>query len=149
MIVENQNVLFKSSFPKWFVILGSICFVITLLFSTLYVVVVIYNNGISVFNMIILILLSSGYWFFIKILFYSITATDRGLKSNNPLGSSKEFIWEEIVEVRRPYFGIPYDLTYVVSKNNGKLLLIRSMQNYKEIIELIKIKAQDLQKCKS
>lgn len=148
-MIENINVLLKSSFPQWFVILGSICFVITLLFSTLYVVVVIYNNGISVFNMIILILVSSGYWFFIKILFYSITATDRGLKSNNPLGSSKEFVWEEIVEVRRPRFGIPYDLAYVVSKNKGKMLLVRSMQNYKELIELIKVKAQNLQKCKS
>ena len=145
---KNQNILIKTSCPKWFVILGFICFVITLLFSAFYTVMVIYNNGLTVFGIFLLIVVLSEF-LFIKLLFYSVTATEIGLETANLLGSDKSFVWEEIVEVRGSRFGIPYDATYVVSKNKGKILLIRSMQNYKELIELIKVKSPNLQRCKS
>ena len=76
-----------------------------------------------------------------KILFYSVVATESGILSFNSFGEGKLFDWTEIIEVKRPRFGIPYDFTYVISTDNEKMLLVRSMQNYKELIELIKAKA--------
>jgi len=145
---RNQNTLIKTSFPRWFVIFISFCLVITLPLSTIYTVVVIYNNGLSVFGILLLTFVLAEFWF-LKFLFYSVTATEKGLEAANLLGSNKSFIWDEIVKVRRPPLGIPYDFSYVVSKNKEKMLLVRSMQNYKELIELIKVRSPNLQKCKS
>ena len=148
-IVVSEDTLIKSSFPKWFKIFGSICFAITLLLFAFYTFSIIYSNQISTSKIILLVLISLSLWFFIKLLFYSVTATEGHLKNTNPLGTSKKFTWKEIIEVQRPRFGIPYDFTYVVSNNNDKLLLIRSMKNYNELIEFMKVKAPNLQKCKS
>lgn len=147
-MIKNQNILIKVSSPSWLIILFIPCLIIALPLSIFYTALVIYNNRLSVFGVFLLIFVLAGFWF-IKLLFYSVTATESGLETTNLLGSNKSFIWEEIVKVRRPRFGIPYDFTYVVSKNKGKLLLVRSMQNYKELIELIKVRAPNLQKCKS
>jgi len=84
----------------------------------------------------------------IKLLFYSVTGTKRGLETNNIFGSNKIVKWDEIMEVRRPRFGIPNDFSYVISGKTEKLLLIRSMKNYKELIQLIKERAINLTKCK-
>ena len=58
---------------------------------------------------------------------------------------NKLLTWNEIVEVKRPRFGIPVDFAYVISKNKDRLRLIRSMNNYRELIQLIKNKAPNLE----
>lgn len=86
-------------------------------------------------------------WFLLKILFYSITATDRGLKTDNIIGANKLFDWKDIIEIRRPRFGFPVNFTYVISKNKDKLFLIKNKKNYKELIKYIKENAPNLKIC--
>jgi hypothetical protein len=88
-------------------------------------------------------------WFILNILFITVTATKRGIESDNLFGRHKLFLWEEIVEVRRPMMSKFHQLTYVISKNNEKLLLLRTFNNYEELIRLIKEKAQNIKKCNS
>lgn len=149
---KNHSGYVKISFPRWFRIFLTFCGILTILFFAFYIVWVVYNGQLAsqllscaIFSSIIL----GGFWFFSKILFYSVTVTDRGLETDNIVGSNKLFLWDEIIEVRRSRFGIPVDFTYVISKNKGKLLLVRSMKNYKELIQLIKVRAPNLQKCLS
>ena len=148
---NHQSRNLKVSFPKWFVIFLSICGILTTSFFLSYIIWVIYHGQLAsqmlrcaIFFSIIL----SGLWISLKVLFYSVTATERGLETDNIAGSNKLFLWDEIVEVRRPRFGVPIDFLYVISKNKDKLLLVRSMKNYKELIELIKALAPNLQKCR-
>ena len=150
-MVKNHIANLKISFPRWFVIFLTFCGVFTIMFSTFYIAWVVYKNQLTSrpFSCaLFFILILSIFWFFSKILFYSVTATDSGLQTDNIVGSNKLFPWDEIVEVRRPRFRIPKDASYVISKNKDKLLLVRSMKNYKELIQLIKVRAPNLQKCR-
>ena len=137
-------------FPKWFIIIYTFCAIFTLLFFAIYMIFLI-NRGKLVsemFNFIFfLVAILAGLWVLSRILFYSIIVTDKGLKTHNIFGSNMSVLWDEIIEVRRPKFGIPVDFTYVFLSNKSKLILIRSMQNYKKLIQLIKEKAPNLQKC--
>lgn len=148
---KHQSSNLKVSFPKWFVIFISICGILTISFCLFYMIWVIYHGQLAsqLWRCAVLLsLLVIALWIFTKILFYSVTATERGLETANIVGASKSFQWDKIVEVRRPRFGIPKDASYVISKNKDKLLLVRSMKNYKELIELIKARAANLQKCR-
>jgi hypothetical protein len=145
---KNHSEYLEISFPRWFRICLAFCGIFTILLFAFYIVWVAYNGQLAsrllrcaIFTSVIVGIV----WFFLKILFYSVTATDRGLEADNIVGANKVFLWDEIVEVRRPRFGIPHDATYVISRNNGKLLLVRSMKNYKEFIQLIKDRAANLQ----
>jgi hypothetical protein len=140
------------SFPKWLRITLTFCGTFTILFSVFYIVWATYNGQFfsqllrcAIFFSMIL----GGFWFFAKLLFYSVTATERGLETDNILGSNKLFLWDEIVEIRRPRFGVPYDATYVISKNKAKLLLVKSMNNYSELIDVINVRAVNLRPYRS
>jgi hypothetical protein len=137
----------KSSFPKWFVIFLSFCGTTTILFSAYYIGWVIYSNEFSsklLTCFILFVLIASILWFFVKILFYSVTATERGLEARNLFEWKRNIDWEEIENIRRPHFGIPKDISYVVSKTGKRLFLIKSMKNYKELVSLIKKKVPDI-----
>ena len=129
----------------------TICGTPTILFSALFLVYTAYNGELTdkpLRSLFFLLILCCGLWFFSRILFYSVSATKNCLESRNIVGSTKSFSWDEIVEVRRARFGVPVDFSYVVSKNNGKLRLIRSMRNYQQLIELIKDRAPNLTTCR-
>ena len=148
----NYSGILKSSFPRWFRVFLSFCEVFMILFSAFYIYRAT-SNGLTAVEIRNFVIFSSivlgGFWIFAKFLFYSVSATKRGLETDNVFGQKKLFLWNEIVEVRRPRFGIPYDFSYVISENQDKLLLVRSMKNYKELIQLIKARAPNLQKCQT
>ena len=111
-----------------------------------YTFFVIYNNkGITLFGFLLLLFLFGAFWL-IKYLFYSVTATSDGLIADSKFGRNKNIPWHEIIEVRRPRFGIPYEFTSVISKNRDKIYLLKSMTYYKELIDLIKERAPNLRK---
>jgi hypothetical protein len=151
-MVKMQSGDLKINFPMLFVVLMSFCGLFTTLGIGSYILRVIYYGQLSsqlfkcVFGFCVILIIS---WFLLKILFYSVTATEKGLITANIGKLSKFFQWNEIVEVRRPRFGMPVDASYVISKNKGKLLLIRSMKNYKELIQMIKDRAPNLERCQS
>ena len=135
----------------WFRIFISFCGLFTVIFITVYIVKVFYSGQLLLKLsrcLLLLAMMGSIFCAVIKLLFYSVTGTKRGLETNNIFGSNKIVKWDEIMEVRRPRFGIPNDFSYVISGKTEKLLLIRSMKNYKELIQLIKERAINLTKCK-
>jgi len=142
----------RTYFPRWFAVLYTFCGICTLLFFAVYIIWLI-NKGLlgsDIFSFLIfLIAIISGLWVFSSLLFYSVAATDKGLITNNLFGESKSVLWDEIVEVRRPRFRIPADFTYVLTTKKKKILLVRSMKNYKALIQLIKERSGNLQSCKS
>ncbi len=142
-----DNILNKKiGFPKWFVIFMVIDYSIVMPILIVYTFFSIYNNrGISLFSFVLLFFLFLATWLF-KYLFYSVTATSQGIVTDNNFGKNKTIHWDKIVEVRRPRFGIPYEITSVISKEGDKLYLLKSMTHYKELIELIKERAQNLKK---
>ncbi len=143
--IENK----KIGFPRWFIVFMSVNYIIALPILSVYTFYVIYNNkGITIFGLLLLLLLL-GSFVLIYYFFYSVTATSSGLIAENKLGRNKTFLWDEIVEIRRPRFGIPHELTSVISKDGKKLFLLKSMTHYKELVEHIKEKAINLKKCNS
>lgn len=148
-MAKNHGKDLKISFPKWFFIpfgLGGIIILLTFIFYTARLI----QSESSTFELLkvafLFVVLLGWIFFFCKILFYSVTATERGLETDNLAGSKKIFLWDEIVEVRRPRFGIPKDANYVISKNRDKLLLVKSMTNYKELVQMIKVRAPNLKR---
>ena len=122
---ENNNI--RSSFPVWFVVSMTFCGIVTALGVGAHIIGLIYHGYF--FSKLLrfsfgLVLILGIVWFFAKILFYYVTGSERGLETNNIVGSGKLFLWDEIVEIQKPRFGIPVDFTYVISKNNKKIMLI-------------------------
>ena len=149
-MIKTHSEFLRSSTPKRQRIILTFCGIFTLLFSLFYIVWAIYNGQFLsqlsrclIFVLMMLVIL----WFLLKILFYSITATDRGLKTDNIIGANKLFDWKDIIEIRRPRFGFPVNFTYVISKNKDKLFLIKNKKNYKELIKYIKENAPNLKIC--
>lgn len=121
--------------------------IFTILFSLSYIFIVIFRGRLLVspirFILFTLIIFLS-IWFLLKILFYSVTATAKGLETDNIIGIKKKFHWEDIIEVRRPRFGFPLLFTYVISNNEDRIVLVKNKQNYKELIQYIKKKATNI-----
>jgi len=140
----------RSETSKWFRILGAFCGIFTVSFFLFYIVWVVYNGQfvtqisrcLILFIIILLII-----WSYSKTLYYAVTATNRGLETDNIVGTKKLFLWEQIIEVRRPRFGFPVNFTYVISKNEDKMFLIRNRNNYNELIQSIKKNAPNLKTC--
>ncbi len=149
MNVKNLNFNFiRVSFPKWVKYFMGIGFGLSILFLS-----IIYYDGYGPgfptwpFLIIFWPTLILGIWFY-TFLFSETITSQAGLEHKNPFGFNRRLSWEEIVEVKRPLFGVPVDLTYIVSNKNEKILLIRSKKNYLELIEEIKTKAPNLISCK-
>jgi hypothetical protein len=140
----------KISYPKWVAVPFILGWTVLLLAFFFYLAKFARNGPHFLLILkiaFLLILLFSGIWVFLKFLFYSVIASKRGLETDNLFGKRKSFLWHEIIGVRRPRLGIPQEIAYVVSKEKEKLLLLRSMKNYSQLITLIKEKASNLQGC--
>lgn len=149
-MAKMNNEYVKSETSRWLRILGTFCGVFTVSFFLFYIAWVVYNGQFVtqisrclILSIIILFII----WSYSKTLYYTVTATNRGIETDNIAGTNKLFLWEEIVEVRRPRFGFPVNFTYVISKSRDKLHLIRNRNNYKELIKYIKEKAPNLKIC--
>ena len=148
--MEERIEYIRSDTPRWQRVLLTFCGTFTVLFCIFYIVWITYNGQlVSKLSrcLIFILVIIGGVWFFFKILFYSITATDRGLETNIIIGRSRLFVWEDIIEVRRPRFGFPVNFTYVIAQNRDKILLLRNKKNYNELIQCIKDKAPNLTIC--
>jgi hypothetical protein len=149
---KKSNKIIKVSYPIWVLILFTFCGIGSIPILSYYIIWTIEKS--LFFSRLWQVLFCSIFipaiiWFLFKITFYSVSATERGLETANIIGSKKYFQWGEIIEVQTPKFGLPFDISYVISINKGKLLLIRSMKNYKKLIQLIKLKAPNLKRCES
>ncbi len=144
-----QNIFLKVNFPIFFKIFLSICSVGILFISGVYFYkIVTHQLQINYFFCSVFFFLDlGGFWIILKLLFYSVTATNKGIEARNIIVGKTTIQWEDILEVRRPSMGIPKDISYIITKNNNKLLLIRSMKNYSKIIQLIKKMALNLKSC--
>lgn len=84
-------------------------------------------------------------WFWlIPYLYSSVIATESGLEVTGPLVSKLEITWDEIVKVSRPLLGIPREFIYVFLESGEKIVLLRSMERYSNLLELIESKAPNL-----
>ncbi|MGD9245788.1 MAG: hypothetical protein PVH36_12700 [Desulfobacterales bacterium] len=147
---KKLNEGIKISYPMWFVIFISFCGIGTILICTYYIAWVVFNGQLSshlLRFLFLIILILAALWFLLKIVFYSVTATDRGIGTHNIAGANKFFLWDEIVEIRKPVFGIPHDAIYLISENKDKLMLLKGMKDLDEFIQLIKDRAPNLKKC--
>lgn len=146
---SKSNISLKCYFPRWFICLACISFVQTI--SILFFVImnkILKSEPIPVSVILISVfLLVGGVWLFSMLFSYAL-ATENGLEYINPFRKDRFIAWGNIVEVKRPLFKIPNDYSYVISKENTeKIILIRSMKNYRQMIGLIKEKAPNLRTC--
>ena len=146
-MTEMSENYVRSESPKWLRIVGASFEIITFSFSLFYILWLVYSGQfvahisrcLILFIIIILII-----WHHLKILYYTVTASNRGLETDNIVGKKKAFLWEQIIEVRRPRFGFPVNFTYIISTNEDKIFLIKNRNNYKEIIQSIEENAPNL-----
>lgn len=148
-MTDSQNVILKISFPIFFKIFLLICCVGILFLSGFYFYkIATHQLQISYFICSVFLFLDlAGFWIILKLLFYSVTATNKGIEARNIVVRNIKIQWGDIIEIRRPRLGVPKDISYIITKNNNKLLLIRSMNDYSKIIKLIKERALNLKNC--
>ena len=69
--------------------------------------------------------------------FKTITITKSGVKSSDKLGRDKLLLFDEISEIRKPWFARRGDLFVIVSKSGEKIVFSKLMRNYNKIIAII------------
>jgi hypothetical protein len=69
--------------------------------------------------------------------FKTITVTKSGVESSDKLGRDKLLLFEEISEIRKPWFARWGDLLVIVSKSGEKIFFSKLMRNYDKIIAII------------
>lgn len=147
--VKMNTEYIKSDTSRWIRIVGTIFGLISILIFSVYIFHALYTGQfmekiLSCF--IFLVLTITIIWSYSKTLYYSITATNRGLETKNITGENKLLLWENIKGIRKPRFGFPVNYTYVVSRDGEKLLLLKNKKNYEKLIRYIKENAQNLEK---
>jgi hypothetical protein len=150
MLPKNNDKELRMSYPKWLVAIFPLG-LLTLFFTFCFYVTKFDMMNLSILAILKLVFLAiiliGGVVLFLRCLLYSVVASTRGLKANNIIGKEKSLQWSEIIEVRRPRFGLPQEIAYVISNKKERLLLLRSMKHYNQLIELIRKRAPNLQKC--
>jgi len=145
-MVKQDKVLVQASLPRWFKTFYAIDLPVMLLLFT-FVWIQFSRDGFTLSEILgslfLLIIATLGLWLTPAFL-SSITATESGLELHGLWGVRRNFSWNDIVKVSRPRFGIPREFTYVVSKSGEKMILLRSMKGYSELLELIQSRAPNL-----
>lgn len=67
----------------------------------------------------------------------TITVTESGVELSDKLGRDKLFLYEEISEIRKPWFARWGDLFVIVSKSGKKILFSKLMRNSDKLIAII------------
>ena len=140
----------RVTYPRWLLILfipGWIIILLTFFFYTRKFIEESLSVALLLKSSFLFIITLGGIWVILGVLFYSVTATRQGILATNLFGKDRFLPWHEIVEVRRPRFGIPQEITYVISQDKAKLLLFRSMKKYSTLIKIIKARASNLARC--
>ena len=145
-MIDSDKVLLKVSCPKWFLVVLPAVLVFSLL---LFILMWVHfgQDGFTwpeVWGMAIFLAILAGWLWLIPFLYSSIIATDSGLRVTGLLGRNLNFTWDTIVKVSRPLLGIPREFIYVFSKSGDKMVLLRSMERYSDLLKLIETRAPNL-----
>ena len=147
MIKEN----IKINYPRWFSICMTFCGIVTIGICSTYIVWVIINGIFGqrlwriTFSASLITLIT---WFLLRIVFYSVQASEEGLRSNAIMGKRIFVAWKDIIEIRKPKFNIPHDAVYVITNSNKKLMLVKGMKNLDKMITAIKLNSPNLRNIK-
>ena len=140
----------KIHYPSWLAICYTICYGVCILMFAWYLYLIYSNQLIRdrLWDIAFLFLfLLIGLWPIFHFFSYSVIATNEGVENRPLVGVKKKFTWPEIAEVRQPKFKIPYNVIYVVTQNNKKIVIWKEMNNINQMIDFIKNMSPNLRKC--
>ncbi len=69
--------------------------------------------------------------------FITITITESGVVAYNRIGIEKKIQYDEILEIRKPWFGRWGDFFFIVSKSGKKIPISKLMRNSNKVISII------------
>lgn len=143
---RDDKVLLKMSYPKWFQVIVPPILLLYFIF-VLAITVYLSRGGFTWLEVAI----SAFFWaifalwlWIIPFIYSSLLATDAGLYATDMFRQKKKLSWDEIVRVSRPLFGIPNEFVYVFSRGGKKIVLLRGMEGYSDLLKLIESRAANL-----
>jgi hypothetical protein len=145
-MIKDSKILLRVSYPRWFLIVFGSAGIITLIFS---IFAVIYYSQDKFTtpelwkSLFFLAIIAGGLWI-IPYIYCAVVATESGLQRVDLFGRRQHFSWDEIVRVAKPRFGIPREAVYVYSKNGKKMALLKGMNGYSDLLEIIQRRAPNL-----
>ncbi len=145
-MVRQDKVLLQANLPKWFRVFYGIGAPFMPFFS-IFIWIQFSLDGftlLEVLGVVFFIVMTLLVLLMAPLFCSSVTATEFGLELSALWILRRRFSWNEIVRVSRPHFGVPRDITYVFSKSGKRIGLLRSMEGYSELLELIQSKAPNL-----
>lgn len=149
-MAKEGRVLLRVSCPKWsLVLLGIVGSLSLLLFMPIFILATIHwsRTGFTVTRFLIcavLLVIPVIYLWMIRHAYCWITATEAGLQARRMFGPKLMFSWNEIVRVSRPRLGIAGGAVYIFSKGGQTLSLLREMEGYSQLLDLIESRAPNL-----
>ncbi len=150
MTITDHSEIITLRFPKWVIYPYSVC---NLLCSIALLSLLVFGDytGMNFIKMwkpgicgFFIFLMN---WVQFRIFLSSVIITNNGLETKSPVSIKRFIKWEDIIEVKRPFLGIPNEYTYVVSLNNKIITLCRSIPEYQNIIKTIQERSLNLKKC--
>ena len=142
-----DRVLIDVRCPKWFLIIFPLMLFGGLTVVALIVGIYVNRNGVTwpivIGSGIFLAAIAVWVWL-IPYLYSSIVATESGLSTTGPFRQNQHITWGEITSVGTPRFGIPKEFIYILSRSGERIVVVRSMEQYRELLDLIQIKVPTL-----
>lgn len=143
---HDDKILLKVSYPKWFQIIVPPLLFLYLLFLVLMGSYLTRGDftwpkvGIAAFFLVVFMI----WLWIIPFIYSSLIATESELRATGIFRRRRRLTWNEIARVSRPLFGIPSEVIYVFSKSGEKIVLLRGMEGYSDLLKLIESKASNL-----
>lgn len=148
-MTSDKSIIVRVRLPTWFLYFYAIGGSITLaIFSAIWVGL--FHRGFSwseseIWKSVFLLLIAVFGIKITPITFSSMTVSEAGFNFYR-FGRLKRVVrWAEIARVSLPRFGIPYEAIYLFLTDGEKIILMKSMNGYRELLQLIYVRARDAQ----
>ena len=147
MKTQPDKVLLRVEVPIWFRVFYAILALPILLFFLAIAVVFNINSFTlpGVLTGVFALILAGFNLPAIPHLYSTIRVTELGLRWRRPFGlRTKTVRWDDIHTVSRPRFGIPRELLYIISKGGEKIVVLRSMTGFDDLLAMIETRVPHL-----
>ena len=142
-----DKTLLRVALPQWFRVYCAVAVPPTLILL-LFIAIVFNLNDFTFFGVIVILFVLAMFGiaaYATPHCYSTILVTDYGLRWDRPLGlGDKKFKWDDILTVSRPRFAKSSDFAYIVSKSGNKIVVMKSMDGYADLLEMIQSRAPNL-----
>jgi hypothetical protein len=145
-VIQDEKVLFRVHLPMWFWWFLAVCAcgsvaAISAAWLHLFRTGIDWTDSKPWKGLLTLIVILLSVWM-LRNAFSTILVSSRGFEVHRIWWLKRKVLWDDIVKVSLPPFGIPIDNIRIHLKDGRKVILAKSMKGRRELLQLIETKSR-------